>query len=65
MFDQLKKEALPSLLEMSAWKNPGHALFSLVILGRITGIPDEKVFAAVEMDQKEELIKKIQAKLKD
>jgi hypothetical protein len=34
---QIKKEALPSLIEMAKWKNREHAFFSFLILGRICG----------------------------
>lgn len=37
LLDQIKKEALPSLVEMARWKNREHALFSYLILGRIAG----------------------------
>ena len=37
----LRKDALPSLVEMARWKSEEHALFAFTILGRIAGYSDE------------------------
>lgn len=48
---KLHKEALASLIEMARWKSPGHAMFSLIILGRIAGIPEKDLFESVNNDR--------------
>jgi hypothetical protein len=39
---EIKRLALPSVIEMAKWKDRAHSLWSFIILGRIAGI-DEKV----------------------
>ena len=39
----LRNEALPPLVEGSAWSDLGHAKAFLVILGRMVDIPEEKL----------------------
>lgn len=46
ILDNIKENCLPQLAEMAKWKNPGHALFSFIILGRIARIPEDGIFAA-------------------
>lgn len=43
---QIKSEALGPVTEMARWKNPGHAMFAFIILGRIAGIEEDQIFAA-------------------
>lgn len=43
----IKSRALPSLIDMAQWKSLGHATPPLVILGRIAGIADQEIFAAL------------------
>lgn len=40
---ELRKQALPALIEMARWKSSGHALSSLQILGRIGGLSDDAI----------------------
>ena len=40
LLNEIKKEALPSIIEMAKWKDRGHAFFSFMILGRIAGIDE-------------------------
>lgn len=37
LLEQIKKHAMPSVIEMARWKNRGHALFSFIILCRLAG----------------------------
>lgn len=43
LLEQIKKQAMPSVIEMARWKNRGHALFSFIILCRMAG-EDESSF---------------------
>jgi len=43
MLDQLRKDALPPLVEGARWKNPGHADAFLEILGRIGNLPETEI----------------------
>lgn len=43
---QLRERALPALIEMARWKSEGHATTSIMILGRIAGMPDADTIAA-------------------
>lgn len=44
----LREQALTPLLEMAGWKNPGHAIPAIVILGRIGGMPEAEIITAIE-----------------
>lgn len=37
LLEQIKKQALPSVIEMAKWKNREHAFFSFIILSRMAG----------------------------
>lgn len=46
----LKREALPELAEMAAWKDRSHAGTAWFILGRLAGRPDREVIDAFNSD---------------
>lgn len=43
----VRELAFPALLEMAAWKNLGHAHYSLQILGRIAGLSEDAIQKAL------------------
>ena len=53
---KLKKEAMQPLIDMARWKNEGHAMPGLLILGRIAGWSDDDVRAAWGSGQREKVI---------
>jgi len=53
---KMRKEALPSLMEMARWKDMGHAASSLLILGRIGGLSDEQMEKALETGDREAIL---------
>lgn len=52
----LRGEAMGPLVEMARWRNQGHAMPALLILGRIAGWSDDAVLAAWGADQREDVI---------
>jgi hypothetical protein len=52
----IKANALTPIIQMARWRNPGHAMFPLTILGRIAGISDEDIFAAYSAEDRSMLI---------
>lgn len=40
---KLRAEALDSLVEMALWRQPSHAYFARILLGRVAGVPEEKL----------------------
>ena len=44
---RLRERSLPSLIEMAHWTNLGHAVAALAILGRIAGMPEPEITAAL------------------
>jgi hypothetical protein len=42
----LRQKAVPALTEMARWKNPGHAVPSVMILGRVAGIAEKDLTSA-------------------
>jgi hypothetical protein len=53
---EIRKQALPSLVEMAKWKWLGHATSSLMILGRIGGLSDEQIQQDLESGKRERVI---------
>lgn len=53
---KLRHEAIQALADMARWKNEGHALPALVILGRIADWADEDVAAACRRGEREKVI---------
>lgn len=56
----LREKALHSLIEMSRWKNEGHAGMPFLILGRVSGFSDEEIGRALMTGKREDLILKVQ-----
>ena len=47
---------MTSLIEMARWKSVGHATAALMILGRIGGMSDDAIGAAVTHGEREVII---------
>lgn len=47
LLSTLRQKAVPALVEMARWKNPGHATASVMILGRVAGIAEKDIALAV------------------
>jgi hypothetical protein len=43
LLQQIRSAAVDSLIEMALWRDASHAYFSRIILGRIAGIPDDRL----------------------
>ncbi|HUC79337.1 MAG TPA: HEAT repeat domain-containing protein [Flavisolibacter sp.] len=44
LYPALKANAVPALLQMSQWHSKSHAFMPYMILGRLLGVEDEKIF---------------------
>jgi len=53
---QLRSSALDSLLEMSRWRNIGHASPALSILGRIAGMDEDRLNVLIRNGKVEEIV---------
>jgi hypothetical protein len=40
---KIRSVAFDSLLEMAAWRRPGHAYFARMVLGRVAGLPEDRL----------------------
>ena len=40
---KLRSVVFDSLVEMATWRRPGHAFFSRIILGRVAGLPEDRL----------------------
>ena len=60
---QLKDQALSSIIEMSQWKNPGHAIMSGILLARMTGFTDEEIITTFETSTKDSVINEMIRKI--
>jgi hypothetical protein len=56
LFEALRRDALPSLIEMARWKSLGHSTPSLWILGRMGGMSDEAIDLALKVRDRERII---------
>lgn len=61
MLAALRREALPALIEMARWKNPGHAMMPFIILGRIAEISEDEIFQMWQKGDREAVIEKAQS----
>jgi POTRA domain, FtsQ-type len=46
LLSTLRHKAVPALTEMARWKSRGHAIASVMILGRVAGIPEKDLTSA-------------------
>lgn len=53
---KLRREAMAPLIEMAHWKSEGHAMFALMLLGRIGGQSDDAIRAAWTRGEREGII---------
>ena len=56
LLQQLRTQAMTSLIEMARWKDPVHAEEYRLILGRIAGISDDKTRNLIDSGKVEEII---------
>ena len=56
IMSELRRHALPSLVEMARWRSLGHATYSLWILGRLGGLSDEAVQMKLDRGDRESVI---------
>ncbi len=40
---KIRSVALDSLVEMASWRRPSHAFFARMVLGRVAGLPEERI----------------------
>lgn len=40
---KIRSVALDSLVEMVSWRRPSHAYFARMVLGRVAGIPEDRL----------------------
>ena len=59
VIEQLRKEALPSLVEMARWKSMGHAAWAYILLCRVDGLTDEEIAETLRNGEKEAVIARI------
>jgi hypothetical protein len=52
----LRRDTIPSLVEMARWKSEGHALPAFILLGRLAGLGDEEIFDAWKRGERERVI---------
>lgn len=55
--NQLRSQALDSLIEMARWRSRGHADFARILLGRIAGIEETRLQQILETGQVDQIIK--------
>lgn len=66
--EEVKKKiitrALPAIVEMSKWKNPGHALMNYMLLARMAGMPEGEIEPTFFSDRKDASINEMAQKLR-
>ena len=61
LLDEIRRAAVPSLVEMARWSNPGHALGAYFLLARVVGVPDSEAFDAWSTGEREKIIVRTEA----
>lgn len=56
LLQRLRTEALPSLIEMARWHDPGHAVACRVILGRIAGLSEARIQQLIRNGSVDEIV---------
>jgi hypothetical protein len=56
VLDQLRERALLALADMARWKTLAHALPAYILLGRVAGVPEEKIQESWSSGNREPLI---------
>jgi hypothetical protein len=64
VIEQLRERSLASLVEMARWKALSHALPAFLLVGRVAGLPDEKVQEAWTRGDRESVISQATKKRK-
>jgi hypothetical protein len=59
VLSMLRERALPSLVEMSRWKSPGHSSCPFFLLGRAGNIPEVEIQKAWDSGNRETLIETV------
>jgi hypothetical protein len=57
VLQELRRRAIPPLVEMARWRSDGHALPAFVILARIAGFPDESAHELWRRGEREVVIR--------
>ena len=60
LLNQLRSQALDSLIEMARWRSRGHADFARILLGRIAGIEETRLQQLVDAGQVDQIINSLQ-----
>jgi hypothetical protein len=56
LLGQLRAEALQNLIEMARWRSSGHAASARILLGRIAGMDESRVYELANLGRVEEII---------
>ena len=59
ILSKLRERALPTLIEMSRWKSPGHAIPPFFLVGRLGSISEDEIWKAWASGHRETLIETV------
>lgn len=60
LLNQLRLQAVDSLIEMARWRSRGHADFARILLGRIAGIEETRLQQLLDAGQIDQIIQSLQ-----
>ncbi len=55
----MRERAIPALTEMSAWRDPNHAISAFILLGRVAGLADSEIQELWKGGDRQTLLKKV------
>lgn len=61
LLNELRTQALDSLIEMAKWHDTGHAVSARILLGRIAGIPEDELNRLALQGPVETILNKVEA----
>lgn len=59
VISHMRERAIPALTEMSAWRDPNHAISAFILLGRVAGLADSEIQELWKGGDRQTLLKKV------
>jgi hypothetical protein len=60
----MEERALPALVQMAKWTLPEHAQAAYTLLGRIAGLPEDKIQSSFRDNRRETVLEPIRERVK-
>ncbi|HEX5654600.1 MAG TPA: hypothetical protein VFX58_16095 [Chitinophagaceae bacterium] len=65
ILQKIKQTALTPIIDMAQWKSKGHAIMGYLLLGRLAGASDKKIYTSFDSESKNAVLQEWKIKLKE